>query len=148
MLRVAPMRYTDCDALMPLFVEMHAESKYADQPLHGAVVCDTFKDVGGNIGGFIAYNDDKPIGFCAASLTGYFFRHGKLAMDLGVFVRKPYRHTTAFPRLLHHLEQWAHAEGADALICGITAPHDVDIVRKAYEKMGYTSIGVSMRKEL
>lgn len=148
MVRIVQMTAYDYNTLAPLFADMHAESKYADQPMDDKVVRGNFAGVGEHVGGFIAYSGDEPIGFCAAMLTEYFFRSGRIAVDMGVYVAKDYRHTTAFPLLLRHLERWAKNKGADALICGITAPRDVDRVKRVYEKLGYTELGVSMRKEL
>lgn len=148
MVKIVSMTIADFDSVLPLFREMHFESKYAHQVLEEFVLRNALRRFGDDLTGFLAMDGASPVGFCCAALQGFVFRRGSVAVDLGIFVKKTHRHTRAFLLLMRSFETWARSKGAVAMICGITAPHDVDMAKRAYKKLGFVEIGVNMQKDL
>ena len=146
-------RYDHVNDYLPiqhLSVRMHQESKYAHIPLSYASVYEFLSSIqGSNTEAFVAEHIKHGIiGFVAVMLMPLVFSPAHLAHDLALYVAPEFRHTLAFAGLIRAAERWAKRHNAQSIIFGISAPHDPARVARAYKKLGYVEVGVSMRKEI
>ena len=140
----------DCLQIQHLAVRMHQESKYAHIPLSHASVYEFLSSIqGSKTEAFVAdHTLHGIVGFVAVTLMPLVFAPTHLAHDLALYVAPEFRHTLAFAGLIRAAEQWAKRHNAQSIIFGISAPHDPARAARAYKKLGYVEVGVSMRKEI
>lgn len=129
---------------------MYNESKYTHKPFMREAVYEFLERIDNNmlIGRVAEHNERGIIGFISLTQMPYIFTGGFFVHDLAFYVMPEMRHTLAFAALLRAAEDYAKSAGADAVVLGITAPHDVSRVARAYHKRGYKTFGAFMRKEL
>jgi GNAT superfamily N-acetyltransferase len=129
---------------------MYGESKYTHKPFMRESVYEFLEMIDNNtLVGYIAEHNQRGIvGFICLAQMPYIFTGGIFVHDLAFYVMPEMRHTLAFAALLRAAEKHANDVGADAVMLGITAPHDVSKTARAYNKRGYQTFGVFMRKEL
>jgi GNAT superfamily N-acetyltransferase len=140
----------DYARILELAELMHSESKYTHKPFMREAVYEFLERIDNfTVIGYVAEHHERGIiGFISVTQMPYIFTGGFFVHDLALYVVPEMRHTLAFAALLRAAEDYAKSAGADAVMLGITAPHDVSRVTRAYSKRGYTTFGVFMRKEL
>lgn len=150
-IRIRKYRHqNDYARIHELAERMHAESKYAHKPfshdtLHSFL--EQIDDV--STTGFVAdHKKHGIIGFLCMTTLPYLFTPGTFAHDLALYVVPEHRHTLTFAALVRAGERWAAECGADAVMFGVSGPHNVERATRAYQKMGYAQWGVFLRKEV
>lgn len=140
----------DYARILELAELMHSESKYTHKLFMREAVYEFLERIDNfTVIGYVAEHHERGIiGFISLTQMPYIFTGGFFVHDLALYVVPEMRHTLAFAALLRAAEDYAKSAGADAVMLGITAPHDVSRVTRAYRKRGYTTFGVFMRKEL
>lgn len=151
MIRIRKYRHqNDYARIHELAERMHGESKYAHMPFnHDTLHCflEQIDDV--STTGFVAdHKEHGIVGFLCMTTIPYVFTQGAFAHDLALYVMPEHRHTLAFGALVRAGERWAAACGADAVMLGVSGPHNVERATRAYQKMGYAPWGVFLRKEI
>ena len=99
-------------------------------------------------GNFLAYDGDIPVGFVSACVVPFFWSDYQRASDLGFYVKPDYRGSSAAPRLLRAIENWARSMGAKQFCMGQSLGGKVDAMRAFYERSGYQICGFNSVKEL
>lgn len=141
---------SDYARIHELAERMHSESKYAHMPFNHDTLHSFLEQIDDvNTTGLIAeHKTGGIIGFLCMTQIPYVFTHGAFAHDLALYVVPEYRHTLAFAALVCAGERWAAECGADAVMLGVSGPHNVERATRAYRKMGYAPWGVFLRKEI
>jgi hypothetical protein len=151
-IRIRQMEHDDIDDVLVLCEEMITESKY-----HGLVPFDrssTIMMLADSVDGMqsktfvLVDNQNAIVGGAIYAIMPYFFARRILAVDLAVYVTPKHRTYRAVKMLITAGEQWSRDNQAGALMLGITAPEDDELVAKLYGKLGYRHWGTLMRKEL
>ena len=129
---------------------MHAESKYAHKPFNHDTLHSFLEQIDDvDTVGFVAdHREHGIVGFLCMTALPYVFTQGVFAHDLALYVVPEHRHTLAFGALVRAGERWAADRGADAVMLGVSGPHNVERATRAYHKMGYAPWGVFLRKEI
>jgi GNAT superfamily N-acetyltransferase len=142
--------HNDYARVLTLAELMHGESKYTHKTFMRENVYEFLEGIDNNtLIGYIAEHDQRGIvGFICLTQMPYIFTGGFFVHDLAFYIMPEMRHTLAFAALLRAAESYAKSAGADAVMLGITAPHDVTKAARAYSKRGYQTFGVFMRKEI
>lgn len=140
----------DYSHVLTLAAAMHNESKYTHKPFMRDAVYEFLERIDNTtlIGYVAEHNQRGIVGFICVTQMPYIFTDGFFVHDLAFYVVPEMRHTLAFAALLRAAEDYAKSAGADAVVLGITAPHDVSRTARAYTKRGYQTFGVFMRKEV
>ena len=99
-------------------------------------------------GTFIAYDNEKPIGFISAIYFAFFFSDYERASDLGFYVRPSHRGSSAALRLLRAIEEWAKSMGAKEIFLGHSVGGKVDEMKSFYIRNGYQVGGFNSMKVL
>ena len=99
-------------------------------------------------GNFLAFDGDQPVGFVSACVVPFFWSDYQRATDLGFYVKPQYRGSSAAPRLLRAIENWARSMGAKQFCMGQSLGGKVEAMRSFYERAGYQICGFNSVKDL
>lgn len=97
---------------------------------------------------FIAYSDDKPIGFLVGVTSPAFHRLGIVAEQKLWYVTPNARGTLAFKLLIKAFEHWARTNGATQLFTGTANVKLSERTSKLLQHLGYARVGTSHVKEI
>lgn len=97
---------------------------------------------------FIAYMDDKPVGFLVGVTTPCFHRPGIVAEQKLWYVEPKRRATYAAVHLIRAYERWARINGATQIFTGTANAELSERTSKLLEKLGYTRTGSLHVKEI
>ena len=98
--------------------------------------------------GFISFNNDVPSGFINAIVQEYFFSDYIHAMDLGFFVLKEYRGTSASLRLIKQMEKTLKEKGIKKFCMGQSVGIKIEETKSFYLRNGYSISGFNTIKDL
>ena len=98
--------------------------------------------------GFLAFEDDKCIGFVAAIISPFFFSEYERATDLGFYILPEHRGGTTAFKLLKTVENWAKEMGVKEIFMGHSVGGNIEGMKKFYEHNGYRIGGFNSMKRL
>jgi GNAT superfamily N-acetyltransferase len=141
--------HADVKAVLALASAMHAEGAYAFLPFDSPKVLATILACATQPDHFAAIAvREVPVGFLAGRLSEYPFCREKLAHELGFFVAREARRSTAAARLLRAFRAWALERGAREVTVATSTGHEVDRVDRFLEHMGFARVGGVFRARL
>lgn len=95
---------------------------------------------------FLAYKDDKCIGFVGAIISPFFFSDYERATDVGFYIAPEHRGGTTAFKLLKSIEDWAKENGAKELFMGHSVGGKIEEMKKFYIHNGYKIGGFNSMK--
>ena len=98
--------------------------------------------------GFLAFKDDKCIGFVAAVINEFFFSEYERATDLGFYILPEHRGGTTAFKLLKTVENWAKEMGVKEIFMGHSVGGNIEGMKKFYQHNGYRIGGFNSMKRL
>lgn len=88
------------------------------------------------------------VGMAVVFAVEYFLGFDKIVTDACIYVSPDHRGGTLFVRMMKKVEAWAHEQGADELLLGISTEINVDKTVRLYERLGYRVTAHNMLKDL
>jgi GNAT superfamily N-acetyltransferase len=95
---------------------------------------------------FLAYKEDKCIGFVGAIITPFFFSDYERATDVGFYILPEHRGGSTAFKLLKAIEDWAKENGAKELFMGHSVGGKIEEMKKFYIHNGYKIGGFNSMK--
>jgi GNAT superfamily N-acetyltransferase len=134
------------EQLFSLIEQMVAESVFSFAPVSKAKIQQLFSYP--KCATFLAFKDDKCIGFVSAVISSFFFSDYERATDVGLYVLPEHRGGRAAFKLLKAIETWSKEMGAKELCMGQSVGVNIEGVKKFYEHNGYQIGGFNSMKRL
>ena len=97
---------------------------------------------------FLAYNDDKCIGFISLLIDSFFFSDYERATDVGFYVLPENRGSTTSSRLIKEAEKWAKEQGIKEICMGQSVGNKIEETKKFYIHHGYEIGGFNGMKRI
>jgi GNAT superfamily N-acetyltransferase len=140
----------DWEGVLDLARQMHRESWFSEfdfaegkvQQLFEALLerPDWLGIVAENMGGEL-------VGFFAAATVEHFFGHDTYACDLVNYVLPNYRNGLAARRFVKVYETWCRIRGVKEIHVGVSTGRNAERIQEFYEKLGFHSPAVGLRKK-
>lgn len=86
-------------------------------------------------------------GFFAACAADHFFGTDKYAIDLVSYVAPEARKGLTFKRMVEHYEAWCAHKGVKEIHLGVSSGRNTERTVEFYERLGFGSALVAMRKK-
>lgn len=96
----------------------------------------------------IAERDNQAVGFMVGYVSEYWFSDETFAADLILYVTPQHRGGSAALRMLLAFEKWATAQGVSEIRLGISTGIDPTKTESFYRKLGYSTVGPILVKEI
>lgn len=99
-------------------------------------------------GWFVAEDAEGIIGMALSFVVEYFFSRERYVSDFVVYVEASHRGSSAAPRLIAALEEWAFSAGIRAreVLLGISTGINQEAAGCVYKKLGYTMVSQGFNK--
>jgi GNAT superfamily N-acetyltransferase len=97
--------------------------------------------------GFLAFKDEKCIGFVAAVVNEFFFSEYERATDLGFYILPEHRGGSIAFKLLREIENWAKEMGVKEIFMGHSVGGKVEETKQFYLRNGYRVGGFNSMKK-
>ena len=97
---------------------------------------------------FLAFKDDKCIGFVSAVIDSFFFSEYERATDLGFYILPEHRGGRTAFKLLKAIEDWSKEMGVKELFMGHSVGGNIEGMKKFYIHNGYKIGGFNSMKRL
>ena len=125
-------------------------SKYPTEKFSFLVACENVRCVLGNPLGFgvIQFVEGKPAAGMLGQLTHYICSEEYFAKELGMGVMPWARGRISLLKLIKAFEESARSRGAKEIAPLITSGFKAKSLAKAYERLGYSVDGYTLRKNL
>jgi GNAT superfamily N-acetyltransferase len=98
--------------------------------------------------GFLAYKEDKCIGFVGAVIAPFFFSDYERATDLGFYILPEHRGGRTAFLLLRAIEDWARSMKVTEMYMGHSVGGKIEEMKKFYIHNGYKIGGFNSVKKL
>jgi GNAT superfamily N-acetyltransferase len=95
---------------------------------------------------FLAFKEDKCIGFVGAVISQFFFSEYERANDVGFYILPEHRGGSTAFKLLKTIENWAKENGAKELFMGHSVGGKIEEMKKFYIHNGYKIGGFNSMK--
>ena len=141
----------DVPEVIELGARMHQESRYNRWEYDKNYCAEMAKRVLSEKGLFfsdIAREEGKLVGMMFGFLNRIPFCNASAAIDLIVYVIPEKRNGRLAMKLIKDYERWARIVGAEEIQLGVSSGTNPDKVAKFYNRLGYTSYGHFLRKEV
>lgn len=123
--------------------------EYIDEDIAVASCHDCIKDVTRkHQNAYIAYVDDKPVGFVIGVTTRAFYRNLIVAEQKLWYVVPEARRTRVALMLLDEYEKWARINGASHIYTGTANPQLAEKTSKLFEHKGFERVGTIHLKKV
>jgi GNAT superfamily N-acetyltransferase len=132
------------EELFALIEQMIAESVFSFAPPSRARIQKLMDYPKG--AAFLAYKEDKCIGFVGAVIGPFFFSDYERANDVGFYILPEHRGGTTAFKLLKAIEDWAKENGAKELFMGHSVGGKIEEMKKFYTHNGYKIGGFNSMK--
>ena len=132
------------EELFALIEQMIAESVFAFAPPSRKRIQNLMAYPKG--AAFLAYKEDKCIGFVGAVITPFFFSDYERANDVGFYILPEHRGGSTAFKLLKAIEDWAKENGAKELFMGHSVGGKIEEMKKFYTHNGYKIGGFNSMK--
>ena len=96
----------------------------------------------------VAEAGDEIAGAMAARTQGWFFGHGKMATDMGLFVRPAARRSRAAVLLVKAFEEWARENDCIEAMLSTHSGYETERFGRFVERRGYARRGISFVKPI
>lgn len=143
-MNIRAARLRDIEYLIPLAIEMHAESRFSildfdpEKTVEFMAWCIEAEDCIL----VVAEDDDGDIvGGIAAYAMEQWFSRDKASCDFALFVRPDKRGSAAAVKLISYYVGWAKQKGVKMIQIGLNTGYRVDETGKFYEALGFECIG-------
>jgi GNAT superfamily N-acetyltransferase len=134
------------EQLFALIEQMVAESVFSFAPVSKVKIQQLFSYP--KCATFLAFNDNKCIGFVSAAISPFFFSDYERATDAGLYVLPEHRGGKTAFKLLKAIENWAKEMGVKELCMGQSVGVNIENTKKFYEHNGYQIGGFNSMKRL
>lgn len=122
----------------PVYSSMHTDTDYTRAYLHAAW----------DAGILFGVVDQASRGCMFGSVSGNWSSPTLRAYEWMLYVEPAHRRSSLAVQLINRFEQMARERGATKLSVGSSTGINDEGVRKLYERLGYSSIGSSLQKDL
>jgi GNAT superfamily N-acetyltransferase len=95
---------------------------------------------------FLAFENDKCIGFVSAVINSFFFSEYERASDLGFYILPEHRGGRTAFKLLKAIEDWAKETGVKEMFMGHSVGGNIEGMKKFYVHNGYRIGGFNSMK--
>lgn len=146
MIKIIRAEQQHFEVLFGLIESMIAESVFSHATASRKRIQDLFNYPRG--AAFLAYKDDKCIGFVGAVIAPFFFSDYERATDLGFYILPEHRGGRTAFRLLRAIEDWARSEGVTEMYMGHSVGGKIEEMKNFYIHNGYKIGGFNSVKKL
>ena len=146
MIKIIRIEQQHFDTFFELAESMVAESVFPHATASRKRVQDLFNYP--KAAGFLAYKEDKCIGFVGAVIAPFFFSDYERATDLGFYILPEHRGGRTAFLLLRAIEDWAKSMGVTEMYMGHSVGGKIEEMKKFYIHNGYTISGFNSIKKL
>lgn len=150
MLRVARATEDDLLPVLELAGRMHSESpRYSPFPIDPTKLAEIVTALITHDDGLllVAYDGDNLIGMFWGFIDEIFFSRVRVSADLLLYITPEHRGCRLATRLVRGYEDWARAAGVTEIQVGVSAGIEDELATKLYERLGYTTVGRTLKKE-
>jgi GNAT superfamily N-acetyltransferase len=134
----------DFEEIFALIEQMVIESSFSFAPPSRARIKALMEYKKG--AAFLAYKEDKCIGFVGAIIAPFFFSDYERATDVGFYILPEHRGGSAAFKLLRTIEDWAKENGAKEIFMGHSVGGKIEEMKSFYVHNGYKIGGFNSMK--
>ena len=151
---IRPARPADLAAIYALGRQMHRETAFARIPWNGPKATRTIENWIRNPDIFLVVAEaavgagDEIVGAVAGRIQGWYFGHGTMATDMGLFVRPDARRSRTAFLLVEAFEEYARGNGCLECMLSTSSGYETERVGRFFERRGYTHRGTSYVKRI
>lgn len=146
MIKIVRVEEQHLDTLFSLIEQMVSESVFAHAKPSRKKIEELFYYP--KSAGFLAYKEDKCIGFVGAIVAPFFFSDYQRATDLGFYILPEHRGGRTAFLLLRAIEDWARSTGVSEIYMGHSVGGKIEETKKFYIHNGYKIGGFNSVKKL